>query len=56
MILIRKLVQKTMAVGYLTVEVEEQLRSLFKCSSSLEDIEALSCLQQAVESGSVKRR
>lgn len=52
---ISKIVQKVLKNGYLSVEVEEQLRQLFKIRYSLDDIEALTRLQKATTSGLVKQ-
>ncbi len=53
--MIRKLVQKVLRTGYLTVEMEEQLRQLYSFSCELDDIDALADLQYAVMAGHVKR-
>lgn len=52
---ISKIVQKVLKNGYLSLEVEEQLRQLFKIRYSLDDIEALTRLQKATTSGRVKQ-
>ncbi len=52
---ISKIVQKVLKNGYLSVEVEEQLRQLFKIRYNLDDIEALTRLQKATTSGQVKQ-
>lgn len=52
---ITEIVQKVLQVGYLTVEVEEQLRHLFTVRDNLDDIEALTRLQKATTSGRVKQ-
>ncbi|HEY9903513.1 MAG TPA: hypothetical protein V6D43_14005 [Candidatus Sericytochromatia bacterium] len=53
---IREIVHKVLQTGCLTVEVEEQLRQLFAVHYDLEDIEALTRLQQATTSGWVKQQ
>ncbi|MGB5963863.1 MAG: hypothetical protein WBG73_24725 [Coleofasciculaceae cyanobacterium] len=52
---ISEIVQKVLKNGYLSVEVEEQLRHLFTVRYNLEDIEALTRLQKATTSGRVKQ-
>jgi hypothetical protein len=51
-----KIVQQVLQTGYLTVEAEEQLRKLFVARYELQDIEALTRLQQAATSGLVKQQ
>ncbi len=53
---ISEIVHKVLKAGYLTIEVEEQLRQLFITRYDLEDIEALTRLQQAATSGWVKQQ
>lgn len=53
--MIRKIVQQVFKTGYLTTETEEQLRLLFEQGCHLEDIDALTDLQQAVMYGHIKR-
>ena len=53
---ISEIVQKVLQARYLTVEAEEQLRQLFSARYDLEDIEALTRLQQATTSGWVKQQ
>lgn len=53
---ISEIVQKVLQVGYLTVEVEEQLRHLFTVRYNLDDIEALTRLQKATTSGRVRQQ
>ncbi len=53
--MIRKLVQQAFRKGYLTLEVEEQLRHLYNAGCSLDDVDALTDLQDAVMYGRVKR-
>jgi hypothetical protein len=52
---ISEIVQKVLKNGYLSLEVEEQLRQLFTVRYNLEDIEALTLLQKATTSGRVKQ-
>jgi len=51
-----EIVQEVLQSGYLTVEAEEQMRRLFVVQHDLEDIEALTRLQQAIMHGRVKRQ
>ena len=53
--MICEIVHQVLQAGYLTVEAEEQLRQLFALRHDLEDIEALTRLQQAATSGRVKQ-
>ncbi len=53
---IRKLVHKVFQSGYLTLEAEEQLRQLFAVRYDIQDIEALTRLQQAATLGLVKQQ
>lgn len=53
---IREIVHQVLQAGYLTIEVEEQLRQLFAVQYDLADIEALTRLQQAAISGRVKQQ
>lgn len=53
---IREIVHQVLQSGYLTVETEEQVRQLFAVRYDLEDIEALTRLQQATLSGIVKQQ
>jgi hypothetical protein len=55
MSMICEIVHQVLQAGYLTVEAEEQLRQLFALGHNLEDIEALTRLQQAATSGRVKQ-
>jgi hypothetical protein len=55
MLLIRNVVQQTLATGYLTVEAEEQLRQLLQTKYDLEDLKAFMTLQQAAMAGQVKQ-
>lgn len=56
MLTIREIVHQVLQTGYLTVEAEENLRRLFTVRYNLEDIEALTRLQQAATSGRVKQQ
>lgn len=53
---IREIVYQVLQSGYLTVEIEEKVRQLFATKYDLEDIEALTRLQQATMSGQVKQQ
>jgi hypothetical protein len=51
-----KIVQQVLQTGYLTVEAEEQLRKLFAARYDLQDIEALTRLQEAATSGLITQQ
>jgi hypothetical protein len=53
---IREIVYNVLQSGYLTLETEEQLRQLFARRYDLDDIEALTRLQQAATVGRVKQQ
>ncbi|HEY9633957.1 MAG TPA: hypothetical protein V6D14_11150 [Coleofasciculaceae cyanobacterium] len=53
---IREIVYQVIQSGYLTVEAEEQMRQMFAIQYDLEDIEALTQLQQAAKFGLVKQQ
>lgn len=53
---IREIVYQVLQSGYLTVETEEQLRKMFAVQYDLDDIEALTRLQQAAMSGLVRQQ
>ena len=53
---IREIVHQVLQSGYLTVEIEEKVRQLFTIQYELEDIEALTRLQQATISGQVRQQ
>jgi hypothetical protein len=53
---IREIVHKVLQSGYLTIETEEQLRQLFAIRYDIQDIEALTQLQQATNLGLVKQQ
>ncbi len=55
MILIRDLVQQAIASSYLTLEAEEQLRSLLQTKYETEDLKAFLKLQIAVMEGLVRQ-
>jgi hypothetical protein len=55
MILIRDLVQQAIATSYLTLEAEEQLRSLLQTKYETEDLKAFLKLQIAVMEGLVRQ-
>lgn len=52
---IRELVRQALVTGYLTVDAEEQLRSLLKSKYSSEDFTAFIQLQYAAMDGLVKQ-
>lgn len=53
---IREIVYKVLQSGYLTLETEEQLRQLFAVRYDIQDIEALTKLQQAATLGLVRQQ
>lgn len=53
---IREIVYQVLEAGYLTLEAEEKMRQLFAHRYDLDDIEALTRLQQAAMSGLVKQQ
>lgn len=53
---IREIVYQVLQSGYLTVDTEEQLRKMFAARYDLDDIEALTRLQQAAMSGLVRQQ
>jgi len=53
---IREIVYQVLQSGYLTVEIEEQVRQMFAVRYDLDDIEALTRLQQATILGRVKQQ
>lgn len=55
MALIKQVVQNTLEAGYLTNKVEERLRRLFAEGCDLEDLDALTQLQEAIATGTVQR-
>ena len=55
MALIKRVVHDTIATGYLTQQVEERLRRLFAQGCDLEDLDALTQLQEAMLTGTVQR-
>ncbi|MEP6517786.1 hypothetical protein [Microcoleus vaginatus] len=56
MVLIRDLVQQALALGYLTIEAENQLRRMLTTTKyDLEDLNAFMALQLAAMSGGVKQ-
>lgn len=56
MSMISEIVYQVIQSGYLTVEAEEKMRQLFANGYNVEDIEALTLLQQAARSGRVKQQ
>ncbi|MCT7953658.1 hypothetical protein [Laspinema palackyanum] len=56
MIRIRDIVQQALAMGYLTVEAEDQLRDLLSAKYDLEDLNAFMTLQHASMSGRIKQQ
>ncbi|EGK85385.1 hypothetical protein D0A34_01960 [Microcoleus vaginatus PCC 9802] len=56
MVLIRDLTQQALALGYLTIEAENQLRRMLTTTKyDLEDLNAFMALQLAAMSGGVKQ-
>lgn len=55
MLLIRDVVREAFAVGYLTIEAEEQLRQLLRTKYDAKDFRAFMSLQHAVASGIVRQ-
>ncbi|MFB8787661.1 MAG: hypothetical protein U7123_02115 [Potamolinea sp.] len=55
MVLIRDLVKQTLSAGYLTIDVENQLRMLLRTKYELEDLNAFMTLQKAAMTGFVKQ-
>jgi len=55
MALIRRVVEDTIATGYLTQQTEERLRRLFAQGCDLGDLDALTQLQEAISTGAVQR-
>lgn len=56
MVLIRDLAQQALALGYLTIEAENQLRRMLTTTKyDLEDLNAFMALQLAAMSGGVKQ-
>ncbi|MEG4073441.1 hypothetical protein QUA30_12175 [Microcoleus sp. Pol14C2] len=56
MVLIRDLAQQALALGYLTIEAENQLRRMLTTTTyDLEDLNAFMALQLAAMSGGVKQ-
>lgn len=53
--LIRDVVQEAFAVGYLSVEAEDQLRQLLRTKYDAKDFRAFMLLQHAVSSGIVRQ-
>lgn len=56
MIRIRDIVQQALAMGYLSVEAEDQLRDLLSAKYDLEDLNAFMTLQHASMSGRIKQQ
>lgn len=53
---ISEIVHQVLQAGYLTIDAEEKVRQLFSKQYDLEDIEALTKLQQATTLGRVKQQ
>lgn len=53
---ISEIVHQVLQAGYLTIEAEDRVRQLFAKQYDLEDIEALTKLQQATTLGRVKQQ
>lgn len=56
MVRIREIVQQALALGYLTIEAENQLRQLLSNKYDSEDMKAFMKLQQAAMAGHVKQQ
>ncbi|NEO33386.1 MAG: hypothetical protein F6K36_23765 [Symploca sp. SIO3C6] len=56
MSIISEIVDRVLQSGYLSTEAEEQMRLIFTLRHDLEDIEALTRLQQAATSGRVTQQ
>lgn len=56
MVLIRDIVRKALATGYLTIEAEEKLRQMLSQKYDLEDFLAFMSLQEAAMDGRVKQQ
>ncbi|NEQ78596.1 MAG: hypothetical protein F6K23_39775 [Okeania sp. SIO2C9] len=56
MSIISEIVDRVLKSGYLSTETEEQMRLIFTLRHNLEDIEALTRLQQAASSGRVRQQ
>lgn len=55
MLLIRDVVREAFAVGYLSIDAEEQLRQLLRTKYDAKDFKAFMLLQHAVASGIVRQ-
>jgi hypothetical protein len=55
MVRIREIVKQALAIGYLTIEAEDQLRSLLRSKYNKEDLDAFWKLQEAARIGCVKQ-
>ena len=56
MVLIREIAQQALALGYLTIEAENQLRRMLTTTKyDLEDLNAFMALQLAAMSGGVRQ-
>ncbi len=53
--MIKNVVQEAIESGYLSIQSEKYLYHLFYLGCDLEDLDALSKLQEAVTTGTVKR-
>ncbi len=54
--LIREVVYQALNSGYLTIEAEDELRSMLRNKYELEDLEAFIQLQQAAMIGQVRQQ
>jgi hypothetical protein len=55
MVLIRDVVKQVLGTGYLTVDEENQLRSLLRTKYDIEDLNAFMTLQEAAMDGLIKQ-
>lgn len=55
MLLIREIVKESLAIGYLSLEAEDQLRQLLTTKYDPQDLKAFMVLQKAVISGVVRQ-
>ncbi len=55
MIMIKEIVNQAIALGYLSVKAQNQIRNLMQSNYDSEDLDALIILQRSVMSGEVKQ-
>jgi hypothetical protein len=53
---IHDLVSQALKSGYLSLELEREIQQVYNVNCSMQDVEALVKLQQAVQAGYVKRQ